>query len=83
MELVPTNAGGIAVVKTAPHPYTALLLTDFILSPHGQRIFVQTDVSSTKDNVLNRFYPERGLTALQYDDQMTYWLKLLRDDARK
>ena len=84
MEVVPTNAGGVAVVKTAPHPHAALLLADFILSPRGQKIFGELDFAdSTKDSAFNRFYPERGLTSAQYDDQMNYWLKLLRNNGRK
>jgi iron(III) transport system substrate-binding protein len=29
---------GLAVMKNAPHPYAALLFTDFILSPEGQEL---------------------------------------------
>jgi iron(III) transport system substrate-binding protein len=30
---------GVAVAKNASHPYAAMLLVDFILSPEGQQIF--------------------------------------------
>lgn len=84
MEVVPTNAGGVAVVKTAPHPHAALLLADFILSPRGQKIFGELDFADPiKDSSFNRFYPERGLTSAQYDEQMERWLKLLRDNGRR
>jgi iron(III) transport system substrate-binding protein len=84
MEVVPTNGGGVAVVKTAPHPHAALLLADFILSPRGRKIFGEIDFANpAKDSGLNRYYPERGLTSSQYDDQMNHWLKLLRDNGRK
>jgi iron(III) transport system substrate-binding protein len=79
MEVVPTNAGAVAVVKAAPHPHAALLLADFILSPRGQKIFGELDFVDPRDSRLNRFYPERGLTSTEYDDQMRRWLKLLRD----
>jgi len=32
MELVPTNAGSVALAAHAPHPYGALLLVDFLLT---------------------------------------------------
>ena len=84
MEMVPTNAGGVAIVKTAPHPHAALLLADFILSPRGQKIFGEFDFAdASKDRGLNRFYPERGLTSAQYDDQLERWLKMLREVKRK
>jgi iron(III) transport system substrate-binding protein len=53
MEVVPTNAGAVAVVKTAPHPHAALLLADFILSPRGQKysasstLLIRETVAST------------------------------------
>jgi iron(III) transport system substrate-binding protein len=84
MEIVPTNAGGVAVVKTAPHPHAALLLADFILSPRGQKIFGELDFADpNKDKTFNRYYPEKGLTSAQYEEQMNRWLKLLRDNGRK
>ena len=30
---------GIGVARSAPHPHAALLFTDFVLSPEGQRLF--------------------------------------------
>jgi iron(III) transport system substrate-binding protein len=84
MEVVPTNAGGVALVKTAPHRHAALLLADFILSPRGQKIFAEFDFADPAgDSGLNRFYPERGLTSEQYENQMNRWLKLLRDNGRR
>ena len=83
MEVVPTNAGGVAVLKSAPHPHAALLLADFILSPRGKKIFGALDFADPAiDSRLNRFYPERGLTSAQYDQQMSRWLKLLRANER-
>ena len=36
MDVVPTNAGGVAVPAHAPHPHAALLFADFLLSPDGK-----------------------------------------------
>jgi iron(III) transport system substrate-binding protein len=30
---------GIGVARGAPHPHAALLFTDFVLSPEGQKLF--------------------------------------------
>ncbi|HVO93833.1 MAG TPA: ABC transporter substrate-binding protein, partial [Terriglobales bacterium] len=84
MEVVPTNAGGVAVLKNAPHPHAALLLADFILGPHGKKIFGALDLADpAMDSRFNRFYPKRGLTSEKYDERMSYWLKLLRDNGHK
>ncbi|MGZ5048064.1 MAG: ABC transporter substrate-binding protein [Usitatibacter sp.] len=32
------RANGIAIPRNAPHPYAAMLFTDFVLSPEGQKI---------------------------------------------
>lgn len=38
MDLVPANAGGVALPANAPHPHAALLFGDFLLSPEGQKV---------------------------------------------
>lgn len=38
MDLVPTNVGSAAIAVNPPHPYGALLMADFLLSPDGQGI---------------------------------------------
>ena len=84
MELVPANAGGVAIVPNAPHPHAALLLADFILGPAGQKIYRDLDFASpTKDLGFKRLYPETGFTSLEYDAQLECWLKLLRDNGQK
>jgi len=84
MELVPTNAGGAALIEQAPHPYAALLMVDFILSPRGQKIFSDPSLAnSAKELVSRRWYPESGLTSAQYEDRLEQWLKMLRDVKRK
>lgn len=38
LDPVPSASGTISVIKNAPHPYAAMLLTDFMLSEEGQKI---------------------------------------------
>ncbi len=84
MEVVPTNAGGAALAAYAPHPHAAVLLTDFILGPDGQRILEEFEYgSASKDYGFKRWYPEEGLTTEQYEKASTRWDKLLRELGRK
>src|SRR5215813_1148630 len=43
LDPTPSAAGTAAVVKNAPHPHAAMLLTDFILSKEGQQIMAQAE----------------------------------------
>lgn len=84
MEGVPTNAGGTAIVYQAPHPHGAVLLADFILSPHGQKILEDLQFGSpSKDFGFKQWYPEAGLNTDQYDREATKWQKTLREVGRK
>jgi len=84
MEVVPANAGGAALAAYAPHPHAAVLLTDFILGPDGQRILEEFEYgSASKDYGFKRWYPEEGLTTEQYENASTRWDKLLRELGRK
>jgi iron(III) transport system substrate-binding protein len=84
MEVVPTNAGGAALIAQAPHPHAALLMVDFILSSQGQKIFSdQSLANAAKALGSKRWYPESGLTSAQYEDRLEQWLKMLRDVKRK
>jgi hypothetical protein len=57
---------------------------DFILGPESQKILEKLDYgNATKDYGFKRWYPEKGLTTAQYDEQSTRWEKLLRELARK
>ena len=42
MDLVPAISGGVALFFHAQHPYGALLLVDFLLSPEGQKMLIET-----------------------------------------
>ena len=69
MDLVPAISGGVALFSHAQHPYGALLLVDFLLSPEGQKMLIETfkHGSATKDYGFKRWYPEENLTTSQYD----------------
>jgi iron(III) transport system substrate-binding protein len=85
MELVPAISGGVAVFSHAQHPYGALLLVDFLLSPEGQKMLIETfkHGSAVKDYGFKRWYPEEGLTTSRYDAAMDKWQKLVSDFARR
>ncbi len=84
MEIVPTNAGGVAAAARAPHPHAALLLLDFILGPEGQKILEKFGLESpSKDFGFNRWYPEEGMTTEQYEESAEKWDKLLGQVGRK
>ena len=84
MELVPTNAGGVGLSNTAPHPHAALLFGDFLLSPEGQKFLSKYGLDSALNKPpFKRFYAEAGMTAEKYEKEAERWEKLLRDIGRR
>lgn len=84
MELVPANAGGVALPLHAPHPHAALLFGDFLLSAEGQKFLGKYGLDSAMNKPeFKRYYPEAGLTAAQYEKENEKWEKLLREIGRK
>ncbi|HTN70696.1 MAG TPA: extracellular solute-binding protein [Methylomirabilota bacterium] len=84
MEVVPTNAGGVALVAQAPHPYAAALLADFLFSPEAQKILGDLEYGSPFRPVSYKlWYPESGMSTAQYDKESAKWEKLLREIGRK
>lgn len=85
MDLNPTNAGGVALPASSNNPYAALLFTDFLLSPEGQKIFEEKFrfATSTRNYGFKRWYPEKGMTLEQYEKSEEHWKKLLRDLVRR
>ena len=84
LELVPTNAGGVAIPANAPHPHAALLFADFLLSPEGQKFLSKFGLESSLNKPdFKRYYPEAGMTAMQYEKENEKWEKLLKEIGRK
>ena len=85
MDLVVSNAGGVALAANAQRPHAALLFLDFLLSPDGQKIFEEKFKfgSPVKDYGFKRWYPEKGLTTAQYEQASDRWRKLLMEIGRK
>lgn len=85
LDLVPTNAGGVALPASSNNPYGALLFADFLISPEGQKIFEERFrfASSTKNYGFKRWYPEKGYTTDQYEKAQDRWQKILRDSVRR
>jgi iron(III) transport system substrate-binding protein len=84
MEIVPTNAGAVALVAQAPHPNAAALLSDFLLSPEAAKILGDLHYGSPFKAVpFKLWYPESGLSTDQYDKAAEKWDKLLREIGRK
>ena len=85
MDLNPTNAGGVALPAATNNPYAALLFTEFLLSPEGQKIFEDKFrfATPTKNYGFKRWYPEKGFTVDQYEKAEERWKKLLMDVVRR
>jgi iron(III) transport system substrate-binding protein len=79
LDVVPTNAGGAAVIANAPHPHAALLFTDFVIGADGQKLMEQFRYGvAWKDYPFKREYPERGMTSAEYEKAEDKWLQLTR-----
>jgi iron(III) transport system substrate-binding protein len=84
MDVVPTNAGGVAFPANAPHPHAALLFCDYLLSPEGQKLLGKFGLDSAVNKPeFKRWYAEQGMTVEQYEKENSKWEKLLRDLGRK
>ena len=84
MDLVPTNAGGVALPANAPHPHAALLFGDFLLSADGQKFLGKYGLDSAVNKPeFKRFYAEAGMTVEKYEKENERWEKLLREIGKK
>ena len=85
LDLVVSNAGGVALPVRSNHPHAALLFIDFLISPECQKIYEEKFrfASSAKQYGFKRWYPERGLTTEQYERSQERWEKLLREITRR
>ncbi len=78
-DLVPTNAGSVAISINSPHPHAALLFIDFMIGPEGQKLFAEKYGYGTprKETGFKRWYPEQGLSAYDYANTTEQWNKIL------
>jgi ABC-type Fe3+ transport system substrate-binding protein len=84
MEVVPTNAGGVVLVALAPHSHAAVLLTDYLLGPEAAKILGDLEYGSVFKPVSYKlWYPEAGMSTVQYDKAAERWEKLLREIGKK
>lgn len=85
LDLVPTNAGGVALPVSSNNVYAGLLFADFLISPEVQKIYEERFrfASSTKNYGFKRWYPEKGYTTEQYEKAQDRWQKILRDLVRR
>jgi iron(III) transport system substrate-binding protein len=84
MDVVPTNAGGVAFPVNAPHPHAALLFCDYLLSPEGQKLLAKFGLDSAVNKPdFKRWYAEAGMTVEQYEKESSKWEKLLREIGKK
>jgi iron(III) transport system substrate-binding protein len=85
LDLVPTNAGGVALPVSSNNVHGAVLFTDFLISPEAQKVYEDRFrfASSTKNYGFKRWYPEKGFTTDQYEKAQERWQSLLREITRK
>jgi len=84
LDVAPTNAGGAAIINNAPHPHAALLFTDFIIGPDGQKLMEQFRYGvSWKEQPFKREYIERGMSVAEYNKSEKQWGNLLRTLTRR
>jgi iron(III) transport system substrate-binding protein len=84
LDVAPANAGGSAIITNAPHPHAALLFTDFIIGPEGQKIMEQYRYGvAWKDYPFEREYPERGMTSAEYEIAEDRWSQLVRSITKR
>jgi len=84
LDVAPANAGGSAIIANAPHPHAALLFTDFVIGPEGQKLMEQFRYGvAWKDYPFKREYPERGMTSAEYEKAEDKWLQLTRSITKR
>jgi iron(III) transport system substrate-binding protein len=85
MDLVPVNAGNVAVLANTPRPNAALLFIDFLIGPDGQKLLVDKlgYGGARKEYGFKRWYPEQGMSSYEYANTIERWHKTLQEVARK
>ena len=83
MELVFTNTGAVALAGQPPHPHSALLLIDFLLSD-GQKVLEKFQYGHPSKNYdFKRWYPEAGRSIEEYEKESAKWEKLVKEITQK
>jgi iron(III) transport system substrate-binding protein len=84
LDVVPTNAGGSAIIANAPRPHAALLFTDFVIGPEGQKLMEQFRYGvAWKQYPFKREYIERGMSSADYEAAEDKWLQLTRSITKR
>ena len=83
MELVPTNAGSVALATHAPHPHGALLLVDFLLSDAPKVLDKFNYGHPASDYGFKRWYQDQGRSVEDYEKDSIKWGKLAREISQR
>ena len=86
-EQAPTALGYVAVTANAPHPYSTMLLVDFLLSKEGQDVMSTTGEGGTRTGTNNQyggykiqsFYVDFAVPQDQFDATFKKWDAEFRD----
>ena len=83
MELVPTNAGSVALAAHAPHPHGALLLIDFLLTDAPKILDKFNYGHPATDYGFKRWYQDQGRSLEDYEKDSIKWGKLAREISQR
>ena len=83
MELVPTNAGSVALAAHAPHPHGALLLVDFLLTDAPKVLDKFNYGHPATDYSFKRWYQDQGRSVDDYEKDSIKWGKLAREISQR
>jgi ABC-type Fe3+ transport system substrate-binding protein len=86
-EQSPTALGYVAVSANAAHPYSTMLLVDFLLSKEGQDVMATTGEGGTRAGTNNQyggyniqsFYIDSAVPQDEYDAQFKKWDALFKE----
>ena len=83
MELVPTNAGSVALAAHALHPHGALLLVDFLLADAPKILDKFNYGHPATDYGFKRWYQDQGRSLEDYEKDSIKWGKLAREISQR
>lgn len=78
------NAGDVVVMKTVPHPHSAMLFVDFILGEEGGKVLKGLQYSTPSDKVDFKYWlPEEGLEfSKEYEAAYKKWQNIFKSTFR-